>query len=165
MSIRSLTIGATVSGLLTLAIVSIFFAFSWWVVALAFPHRCGHIPADRVAGRALEVGMSTPEVRLSPDGRTVAIRKKVAFGREWEASDGGRYFDEQVSDWTPLLPLSNEDSAEPVDVFLPGGRYYGRWITVSDHNVTLSCSCGYTSGVEELPPVLDRAADELHRGH
>ena len=37
MSIRSLTIGATVSGLLTLAVVSVFFSFSWVVVALSFP--------------------------------------------------------------------------------------------------------------------------------
>lgn len=60
MSLRSLTIGATVSGLLTLAIVSAFFSFSWVVIALSFPV-------------------------------------------------GARYNDEDVADWTPLLPVSNED--------------------------------------------------------
>lgn len=109
--------------------------------------------------------MTAPEVRLSPDGRDVAIRNGAYEHSPWRVSNGGHYADSHVREWTPLRPVSNEDGAEPVDVFLPGGRYYGRWITVSDHDVTLGCSCGYKSGIEELPPVLDRAADELHRGH
>jgi len=46
----------------------------------------------------------TPEVRLSPDGTVVAIRVEVPFGRPWRGSDGRRYFDSQVANWTPLAP-------------------------------------------------------------
>jgi hypothetical protein len=65
----------------------------------------------------------------------------------------------------PKAAASSEDGAEPVDIYLPGGRYYGRWIQAADHDVTLHCSCGYASDPGQLEAVLDRAADELHRGH
>lgn len=108
--------------------------------------------------------MDAPEVRLSPDRAAIAYR--FQDGR-WTIQRGEffeRYVaDADIADWAALLPVSSED--EPVDVYLPGGRYYGRWITVTDHDVTLGCSCGYFSSPEDLPPVLDRAADELHRGH
>lgn len=57
--------------------------------------------------------MSTPEVRLSPINHAVAfrfsgdVRWTVHYGTGFE-----RYVvDEDVSEWTPLLPVSNEDGA------------------------------------------------------
>lgn len=109
--------------------------------------------------------MDAPEVRLSPSGQEVAIRNNPSNHAPWRVTNGGHYRDAQVSNWTPLLPVSNEDGDEPFDIALPGGRYYGRWIKVTDHDAFLECGCGYASDPEVLLPVLDRAADELHRGH
>lgn len=53
--------------------------------------------------------MSTPEVRQSPDGQEVAIRNGWSQHAQWRVSNGGHYRDEQVSDWTPLLPVSTPD--------------------------------------------------------
>jgi hypothetical protein len=59
--------------------------------------------------------MSTPEVRLSPDGRDVAIRNLKAIANrprcDWRASNGQWLTDAEVSEWTLLLPVSNEDGA------------------------------------------------------
>ncbi len=54
--------------------------------------------------------MTTPEVRLSPDG-DVAIRNGGSPYAPWRVTNGGHYSDADVSDWTPLLPVSNEDGA------------------------------------------------------
>lgn len=56
--------------------------------------------------------MDAPEVRLSPDRAAIAYRFQV--GR-WTIQRG-EFFerfvsDEDVSDWTPLLPASNKDGA------------------------------------------------------
>lgn len=111
--------------------------------------------------------MNAPEVRLSPNGQVVAVRNRDSKHWPWAlfcAMQGSHCAeDAEVADWTPLLPVASED--EPYDIALPGGRYYGRWIKVDDHAVTLECGCGYASAPEHLPPVLDHAADELHRGH
>lgn len=53
----------------------------------------------------------TPEVRLSPDGGEVAIRNNDSAHAPWRVTNGGHYRDEQVRDWTPLLPASSEDGA------------------------------------------------------
>lgn len=54
--------------------------------------------------------MDAPEVRLSPDGYNVAIRNRDSKTAPWRVTNGGYYRDDQVSEWTPLLPVSNEDS-------------------------------------------------------
>lgn len=120
--------------------------------------------------------MSTPEVQPNEESIFCHCGKSiddVSLPHYLSCAPDSGFTEEEATDMVgrivtrveggPLLPVSKED--EPVDVFLPGGRYYGRWITIADHDVTLACSCGYKSGVEDLPPVLDRAADELHRGH
>jgi hypothetical protein len=56
----------------------------------------------------------TPEVRLSPDGQAVAIRNRDSQHWPWNGTHGcvwTAYSDEQVADWTPLLPVSSEDGA------------------------------------------------------
>jgi hypothetical protein len=57
----------------------------------------------------------TPEVRLSPDGSMVAIRNRDSRNWPWNlfhALQGDHAaMDDDVSDWTPLLPASSEDGA------------------------------------------------------
>ncbi len=48
----------------------------------------------------------TPEVRLSPDGRDVAIRNVMDHPTlKWRTSSGLWLTDEEVADWTPLEPV------------------------------------------------------------
>ena len=54
--------------------------------------------------------MSTPEVRLSPDGVLAAIKTEHGWKVNFTFV-GALFTDEQVSEWTPLLPVSNEDGA------------------------------------------------------
>jgi hypothetical protein len=55
----------------------------------------------------------TPEVRLSPSKRSFAYR--FAADRMWTIQHFQGFeslvSDEDVSDWTPLLPASSEDGA------------------------------------------------------
>lgn len=57
--------------------------------------------------------MSTPEVRLSPDGSAIAHRFPPE--KHWTVSRCGQFgrfgSDGFVSEWTPLLPVSNKDGA------------------------------------------------------
>lgn len=51
----------------------------------------------------------TPEVRLSPDGKDVAINVYV---NTWRSTGPDSFLaDVHVRDWTPLLPASSEDGA------------------------------------------------------
>jgi hypothetical protein len=53
--------------------------------------------------------VNAPEVRLSPDGQDVAIN--IAFNM-WKTTSSVAFLaDVHVRDWTPLLPVSNEDAA------------------------------------------------------
>lgn len=51
---------------------------------------------------------STPEVRMSPEGDLVAIKREPDFAgsNPWRVSNGGRYVDAHVADWTPLVPAA-----------------------------------------------------------
>lgn len=51
--------------------------------------------------------MSTPEVRLSPDGRDVAVN--IAINLWKSTSSVALLADVHVREWTPLLPVSNKD--------------------------------------------------------
>jgi hypothetical protein len=55
--------------------------------------------------------MNAPEVRLSPCKTVVALRFEDNDGWPWAATDSGYYTDAEVSEWTPLLPVSNKDGA------------------------------------------------------
>lgn len=57
--------------------------------------------------------MSTPEVRQSPDGTVLAVRwsaeaKWLVLGVLTRVAT---VTDDFVSEWTPLLPVSNKDGA------------------------------------------------------
>jgi len=54
--------------------------------------------------------MSTPEVRLSPDGKQAALFRQD-LGAWVTTSMWLVQGDAEVSEWTPLLPVSNEDGA------------------------------------------------------
>lgn len=63
--------------------------------------------------------MTTYPVRVSPDGLDVAIRSRPAtFDTDtapWRSSDGSILSDNQVADWTPLVPASGaEEDTGPV---------------------------------------------------
>lgn len=62
--------------------------------------------------------MDAPEVRLSPDGKRAAIRRRPEDMTHdprkdltWKTTNCGWMRDEDVSDWIPLLPASNKDGA------------------------------------------------------
>lgn len=46
---------------------------------------------------------TTPEIRLSPDGRDVAIRNSNARFHPWRVTNGDQYTDAQVAGWLPLV--------------------------------------------------------------
>ncbi len=77
------------------------------------------------------------EVRLSPDGRNVAIRNLREINprydgpSEWRASNGGYFTDAQVADWTVLTPRGST-----VTITRPPG---GMW-EVRDVDGTHVCS-------------------------
>lgn len=68
--------------------------------------------------------MTSSEIRMSPDGRNVAIRNlrelnpKYDGASEWRASNGGYLTDAQVADWVVLQP----GPAILVDVFSDPGQ-------------------------------------------
>lgn len=47
-------------------------------------------------------------VLLSPDGRLTAVWREPKFpgNAPWHLSDGGRFHDEQVTGWIPMLPVT-----------------------------------------------------------
>jgi hypothetical protein len=57
----------------------------------------------------------TPEVRLSPDGVTVAIRIRDCAIWPWKQftclMGDNPASDDHVRDWAPLLPASSEDGS------------------------------------------------------
>ena len=57
--------------------------------------------------------MSTPEVRQSPDGTQIAVRfnNQPFWSVQAERAELSGVADELVSNWTPLLPVSNQDGA------------------------------------------------------
>lgn len=44
------------------------------------------------------------EIRVSPDGRNVAIRNRDDKCSPWRVTNGGYYSDDLVADWYPLVP-------------------------------------------------------------
>ena len=51
----------------------------------------------------------SPEVRRSPDGRLIAYCRSARHGL-WRKSDGYDCEAEDVADWTPLVPVANDQS-------------------------------------------------------
>jgi hypothetical protein len=54
-----------------------------------------------------EKARTMSEIRVSPDGKNVAIRNNslpLVSSAPWRVSNGGFYSDEQVADWYPLVP-------------------------------------------------------------
>lgn len=47
----------------------------------------------------------TPEVRISPDHRYVAIRNHPSKWAQWSVTNGGHYHDKHVADWLPMVRL------------------------------------------------------------
>lgn len=112
-----------------------------------------------------------PEVRLSPDGRLVAIRTGEKKWAQWRVSDGTRRTDARVADWR-VLPLERTDPApasEPDQTPLEYGIEYhyspGRWHVLPNTTFTDPVAAAKAvgqrnkaRGAEDYRPVRRRAA-------
>ncbi|MCW3041536.1 MAG: hypothetical protein JWM31_3441 [Solirubrobacterales bacterium] len=58
---------------------------------------------DKPATDMGESGMADAPMRISPDGRDLAIRNRDYDYFPWRVTDGSQRADKQVADWLPLV--------------------------------------------------------------